>query len=242
MDTRIDEIAPDIYRLSTHFADVAPPGGFGFNQFLVMADQPLLFHCGMRGLFPSVSQALGRLLPIERLRWIGFGHLEADESGAMNQWLAAAPHAEVAHGALGCEVSLSDMADRPPRPLADGERLDLGGRVVRYLATPHVPHGWDAGVMYEETTGTLLCGDLLSQAGLGPAITTDDIVAAAIATEEAFGATALTPLAAPTLRRLAALAPGRLATMHGSSFEGDAGRALRDMADHYERRLKAALA
>jgi len=242
MTTRIDEIAPGIYRLSTHVAEVAPPAGFGFNQFVVMGDEPLLFHCGMRGLFPSVSRALARLMPIERLRWIAFGHLEADESGAMNAWLAAAPRSQVAHGALGCAVSVADLADRPPRPLVDDERIDLGGKVVRYLATPHVPHGWDAGVMVEETTGTLLCGDLFTRVGSGPAITTDDIVAPAIETEEMFESTVLSPLAAPTLRRLAALAPARLATMHGSSFEGDAGRALEELAGYYDRRLRAALA
>ncbi|HYF59329.1 MAG TPA: MBL fold metallo-hydrolase, partial [Burkholderiaceae bacterium] len=213
MTTRIDEIAPGIYRLSTHVAEVAPPAGFGFNQFVVMGDEPLLFHCGMRGLFPSVSRALARLMPIERLRWIAFGHLEADESGAMNAWLAAAPRSQVAHGALGCAVSVADLADRPPRPLVDDERIDLGGKVVRYLATPHVPHGWDAGVMVEETTGTLLCGDLFTQLGNGPALTESDIVGPAITAEDLFQYSCLSPNMGTTIRALAELSPRTLALM-----------------------------
>src|SRR5918999_4195087 len=115
METKISEIADGIYRLSTYMPDVAPPAGFTFNQFLIVADDPLLYHCGQRALFPLVSEAVARIVPLERIRWIAFSHLEADECGSMNQWLAAAPRAEVAHGALGCEVSLNDMADRPPR-------------------------------------------------------------------------------------------------------------------------------
>ena len=159
MDTKIDEIADGIYRLSTFVPEIAPPGGFTFNQFLIEADDPLLFHCGLRALFPSVSTTAGRLVALTRLRWITFGHLEADECGSMNQWLAAAPRAEVAHGAVGCMVSLNDLADRPPRALADGAVLDLEGKRVRHIDTPHVPHGWDARLLYEETTGTLLCGE-----------------------------------------------------------------------------------
>ena len=162
METRIDEIADGIYRLSTYIAEVAPPAGFTFNQFLVKADQPLLFHCGMRGIFPLVSGAVAKIVPVDSLRWITFGHVEADECGAMNKWLEAAPRAQVAHGYIACDVSLNDLADRAPRALNDGEVLDLGGKRVRYLDTPHVPHCWEAGVLYEETTGTLLCGDLLS--------------------------------------------------------------------------------
>jgi len=130
MDTRIDEIAPDLYRFSTFVPEIAPPAGFTFNQFLLMAEEPLLFHCGQRQLFPTVSAAVARVLPLERLRWLSFGHVEADECGAMNLWLAAAPRAQVAHGQLACMVSLNDLADRPPRALADGEVLDLGGRRV----------------------------------------------------------------------------------------------------------------
>src|SRR5258706_571522 len=170
-------------RLSTWVPDIAPPAGFTFNQFLVVGDEPLLFHTGPRAMFPLVSQAVARVRPDEQLRWITFGHVEADECGSMNEWLAAAPSAEVADGGLGCLVSLNDMADRPPRPLADGEVLDLGGKRVRHIDTPHVPHGWEARVLYEETTGTLLCGDLFTSLGNGPALTAGDIVEPAMEAE-----------------------------------------------------------
>ena len=241
METKLDEIATGIFRLSTFVPEVAPPAGFTFNQFLVMGEEPLLFHCGQRGLFPSVSAAVARVLPLERLRWLSFGHVEADECGAMNLWLAAAPRAQVVHGALACMVSLNDLADRPPRALADGEVLDLGGRRLRWCDTPHVPHGWEAGVLYEETAGTLLCGDLLTHLGEGPALTRADIVGPAAAAEEAFLATAITPSTAPTLRRLAGLAPKTLAVMHGSSFAGDGAAALNALADFYDDRLRGQL-
>jgi flavorubredoxin len=234
METKVDEIAAGIYRLSTWIPDVAPPAGFTFNQFLIDADQPLLFHTGPRAMFPLVSEAVARILPVERLRWITFGHVEADECGSMNQWLAAAPGAEVAHGALGCMVSLNDMADRPPRPLADGEVLDLGGKRVRHLDTPHVPHAWEARLLYEETTGTLLCGDLFTRIGDGPAVTTDDIVAPAMEAEAMFRSTCLAPDTSAVMRRLAGLAPTTLALMHGSSFSGDGGAVLNQLADAYE--------
>ena len=239
METTVSEIAAGLYRFSTFVPEVAPPAGFTFNQFLVLGEEPFLFHCGMRGLFPSVSAAVARVLPLERLRWIGFGHVEADECGAMNLWLAAAAQAQLVHGALGCMVSLNDLADRPPRPLEDSEVIDLGGKRLRYLATPHVPHGWDAGVYYEEQDGTLLCGDLFTHVGQGPAIVESDILGPAIAAEDIFHASAITPLAAPTLRRLAALGPRRLAIMHGAAYAGDAAGALEGLARDFERRLAA---
>lgn len=239
MKTRVDEIADRIFRLSTFVPDIGPTG-FTFNQFLVDADEPLLFHTGPRGMFPLVSQAIGTVMPIERLRWITFGHVEADECGAMNRFLEAAPDAQVAHGALGCMVSINDMADRPPRPLGDGEVIDLGGKRVRHIDTPHVPHAWEARVLYEETTNTLLCGDLFSAVGDGPAVTTGDVVEAAGQAEDIFGATCLTPNTAPTIRRLADLKPTTLAIMHGSSYSGDGAKALLSLADEYDRRLVAA--
>ncbi len=162
MQTTTHEIADGIYRFSTLIPDVSPDG-FTFNQFLIAGDEPLLFHTGPRGMFPLVAEALADVIPIESLRWITFGHVEADECGSMNMWLTAAPYSQVAHGALGCDVSLNDMCDRPPRALAEGEVIDLGGKRVRQISTPHVPHGWEAQVLFEETTGTLLCGDLFSQ-------------------------------------------------------------------------------
>jgi len=242
VETRIDEIASGIYRLSTFVPDIGPPAGFTFNQFLVLGDAPLLFHTGPRKMFPLVRSAIGRLMPPERLRWITFGHYEADECGAMNEWLAVAPQAEVAHGQTGCAVSLNDMADRAPRVLQDGETIDLGkGKQVRYLDTPHVPHGWEAGLLYEETTGTLLCGDLFTQLGDGPALTEGDIVGPAIAAEDAFKSTSLNPGMGTTIRRLANLAPRTLALMHGPSFAGDGAGALRALADDFDRRVGTAL-
>src|SRR3954469_23527177 len=193
METTIDEVADGIYRLSTWVPEVAPPAGFAFNQFLIAADEPLLFHTGPRAMFPLVSEAVSRIVPVEDLRWITFGHVEADELGSMNEFLAAAPRAEGAHGITGCMVSRNALADRPPRPLPDGEVIDLGGKRVRHIDTPHVPHGWEARVLYEETTGTLLCGDLFTHVGAGPALTTDDVVAPAMAAEAMFHSTCLAP-------------------------------------------------
>jgi flavorubredoxin len=240
METRVDEIADGIYRLSTWVAEIVPPAGFTFNQFLIDAEEPLLFHCGPRAMFPLVSAAAAKVVPLDRVRWICFGHVESDECGAMNQWLAAAPQATVAHGAVGCEVSLNDLADRPPRSLADGEVIDLGGKRVRHIDTPHVPHCWEARVLYEETTGTLLCGDLGTHLGNGPALSSTDIVGPSIAAEDAFHASCLTPDTARTIRRLAALSPRTLAIMHGSAFAGDCAAALTALADDYARRLDRA--
>jgi flavorubredoxin len=242
METKINEIGGGIYRLTTFVPEIAPPAGFTFNQFLVLGDEPLLFHTGPRRMFPLVHAALSRLIAPERLRWITFGHYESDECGAMNEWLATAPRAEVAHGQTGCLVSLNDMADRTPRVLADGETIDLGGdRRVRYLDTPHIPHGWEAGVLYEEATGTLLCGDLFTHLGDGPALTETDVVGPAIVAEDMFRYSSLHPGMGTTIRRLAALSPRTLALMHGSSFAGDGAAALHALADDYDRRVRAAL-
>jgi flavorubredoxin len=230
---RVDEIADRIYRCSTWFPDVGPQG-MTFNQFVIDADEPLLFHTGHRQMFPLVSEAVGRVIPVNRLRWIAFGHVEADECGAINEWLAVASEAEVAHGAIGCMVSLNDLADRAPRPLADGEVLDLGDKRVRHLDTPHVPHGWDARVLFEETTGTLLCGDLFTHLGDVAPLTSDDIVEPAAKAEAAFHSTALTHETGSTIRTLAELSPTTLALMHGSSFNGDCAAALTDLAAHYD--------
>jgi flavorubredoxin len=236
--TSLDEIADGIHRISTWIPDISPDG-FTFNQFLVVADEPLLFHTGPRGMFPLVAEAVEKVVPVESLRWITFGHVEADECGSMNMWLTAAPQSQVAHGALGCAISLNDLCDRPPRPLADGDVIDLGGKRVRQIPTPHVPHGWEAQVLFEEATGTLLCGDLFSQVGGGPALTSGDVVGAALAAEEMFHATCLAPHTASTLRSLGDLAPTTLAIMHGSSFEGDGRQALYDLAAGYEQMATA---
>jgi flavorubredoxin len=185
-----------------------------------------------------VSETIARIIPLRRIRWITFGHLESDECGAMNEFLAVAPYAQVAHGALGCMVSLDDLCYRPPRKLADGEIIDLGGKRIRHIDTPHVPHNWEARVLFEETTQTLLCGDLFTHTGDGPALTDSDIVGPALAAEELFHATALTVVTAATIRRLATLQPQALALMHGSSTRTRCGEALVELADAYERMIK----
>lgn len=243
MEAKIDEVAAGIYRLSVHVPDIAPPAGFTFNHFLLRGDEPLLFHTGLRRMFPILRDAVARLIPPESLRWIAFGHYEADECDAMNEWLAVAPQAQVAHGRTGAMVSLNDMADRPPRILEDGARIELGrGLSVRYLDTPHIPHGWDAGVLHEEASGTLLCGDLFTQLGNGAALTGGDIVGPAIAAEDLFGFSSLNPGMGATIRGLTRLAPRRLALMHGPTFEGDAAGALAALADDYDRRIAEAVA
>jgi flavorubredoxin len=235
MQTQVSEIASGVYRFSTWTAEVAPPAGFTFNQFLIDGDEPMLFHCGLRQLFPLVSEALARVMPLERLRWISFGHVEADECGAMNLWLGAAPNAQVAFGALGCDVSVGDLADRPPRPLAEDEVVNLGGRRLRWIPTPHVPHGWEAGIFFDETSKTLFCGDLLTHVGDGPPLTDADILGPALEAESLFHAMTMAPGTAQILRRLAALEPKTLALMHGSSFRGDAAAALEGLASFCEK-------
>ena len=218
METKVDEIADGIYRLSTNVPEIAP-GGFTFNQFVVNADEPLLFHCGPRQMFPLVSEAAAKVIPLESLRWITFGHVESDECGSMNEWLAAAP-------------------DEPECGAAvDGEVIDLGGKRVRHFDTPHVPHNWEARVLHEETTNTLLCGDIGEHPGDGPAITEGDVVGPAMEGEEMFLASSLTPALAPTIRKLADLQPATLAIMHGSSFSGDCAATLHALADYYAGRL-----
>jgi flavorubredoxin len=241
METRISEIADGIYRLSTFVPDIAPPAGFTFNQFLILGDEPLMFHTGLRKMFSLNRDAVSRIIPPEHLRWIAFGHFESDECGAMNEWLAVAPNAQPAHGQTGCMVSLNDMADRTPRVLQDGEVIDLGGgKRVRYIDTPHTPHGWDAGVMYEESTRTLLCGDLFTQLGDGPALTEGDVVGPAIVAEDLFRYSSLNPGMGTAIRALTRVSPRTLALMHGSSFSGDGAAALHALADDYDRRIKAA--
>ncbi len=208
-----------------------------FNQFLIDAHEPLLFHTGQKWLFPALSEALARVMDPAKLRWVTFSHYEADESGAMNEWLAVAPDAVIAHSTIGVRTSIGDQADRPPRALADGEILDLGGKRVRYLATPHVPHGWDAGLIYEETTKTLFTSDLFTRRGDDGVFSDADLIGPAMASEDHSHATSITPQTAPTLRRLAALPLETLAIMHAPAYNGNGGQALEDLAAAYESRL-----
>ena len=231
MQTKIDEIAPDVFRLST-LVEEAAPGGFTFNQFLVRDEQPFLFHTGMRALYPLVSSAVAELIDLDDLRWISFGHVEADESGAVNLFLADAPNAQVVHGELACAVSLNDLCDRMPVIAPDGVH-DVGGHRLRFIPTPHVPHNWEAGLWFDETTSTLLAGDILTQVGQCPALTESDCVAPALEAEAIFQATGLTTNLGPTLEQLAQLNPTTLAIMHGSSYSGDGAAQLRVLAGEY---------
>jgi flavorubredoxin len=233
MSTSVNEISQGIYRLSTLVPEIGPDG-FTFNQFLIDDDEPLLFHTGHRSMFPSVCEAIESVLPVSSLRWITFGHVESDECGAMNEFLAVAPTAQVAHGAVGCLVSLNEMADRMPRALVDGEILETGAHRLRHIDTPHVPHGWDARVLFDETTKTLFCGDLFTHLGNGPALTEQDVVVPSMEAESLFRSTSLAPDSAAIMRRLGDLEPSTLALMHGSSFHGSGRSALNDLATAYE--------
>jgi len=236
METRLTEVADGVHQLTTHISEM----DFSFNQYLVNGEEPLLFHTGGRGLFPLVSEAVGRVTPMDSLRWLTFGHVEADECGSMNEWLAVAPQATVTQGVIGCMVSLNDLADRPPRPLADGEVLDIGGHRIRWIDMPHVPHAWENGIIYDETTRTLFCGDLFTQMGAYAAAASDDIVGPAITAEDVYHAWSLAPTSSATVRRLAELDIATLALMHGPAYTGDCRAALLDLADNFDKRIAEA--
>jgi flavorubredoxin len=235
MTTSVDEIAEGIYRICTPvtFPD---GGGFTFNQYLVRDDEPLLFHTGPRRMFPLVREAVGRVLPVERLRYVGLSHFEADECGSLNEWLAAAPGAVPLCSRIAALVSVNDVADRPARALADGETLRLGTHAVRWFDTPHLPHAWECGFLLEERTRTLLCGDLFTQGGADhPPLTESDILGPSEAFRKPMDYFSHTKGARAMLERLAAEEPRTLACMHGSAWRGDGGRLLRALADALER-------
>jgi flavorubredoxin len=233
------EVAPGIHRISSYLPD-GPPGGITFNQFLIVDDDPMLFHTGTRRLSPSVLEAVGGIIDPAHIRWIGSCHASRpDEYGALAEWEAVAPKAHTAHGRSGCFLCLSDMSDRPPRLLGDGEVFELGHHRMRWIDTPHVPGPWEAGVLFDETTSVLFCGDLFARTGPAEATTTDDIVAAAMAHDQLMHGHAYTPDTGPTLRRLADLDPQVLALMHGPTFRGDGGSQLRELADYFDSCLAA---
>jgi flavorubredoxin len=227
--TRIDEIVPKIFRISTPVPPEAMPGGFTFNQFLLVDDEPLLFHTGPRKMFPLTLQAVASVIDPARLRWISFSHFEADECGALNEWLAAAPDALPLCSALAAMVSVDDFADRPAKPLADGETHSLGNLHVQWLDTPHLPHGMEAGYLFETTTRTLLCGDLLAQPGAEPPVITDSDALVWEPSEAMREQFPYAPIqgAAALLDKLAATEPQVLACMHGASYRGDGSALLR---------------
>ena len=229
--TNVHEIADDIFRINTPLS-IEGAGGFSFNQYLIVDDAPLLFHTGPRRMFPLVREAVASVLPVERLRYIGFSHVEADECGSLNEWLAAAPQSQPLCGTIAAMVSIGDLADRSPRPLADGERLDLGRHAMRWLDAPHLPHGWECGFLAEERTSTLLCGDLFTQGGTDlPAVTESDILGPSEAFRHAMDYFSHAPDSRAMLERLASTNPGTLACMHGSAWRGDGAKLLRALAD-----------
>jgi flavorubredoxin len=229
--TNVHEIAAGIYRINTPI-DLPDGQGFSFNQYLLVDDEPLLFHTGPRALFPVVSEAMACVMPVERLRYVGLSHVEADECGSLNHWLARAPAAVPLCGQIAAMVSISDLADRPPRALADGEQLALGRHTLQWFDTPHVPHGWDCGLLMDASTGTFFCGDLFTQPGHGErALTEADILGPSEAFRQPMDYFAHAPQTAATLARLAQQKPRTLACMHGSAWRGDGGALLRHLAE-----------
>jgi flavorubredoxin len=228
--TRVDAIAQGIYRISTPIAPNAMlPEGFTFNQFLIVDDEPVLFHTGPRKTFPLVKEAVASVMPVEKLRWVSFSHFESDECGSLNEWLAAAPHAQPLCGQIGAVLSIDDVALRPAKVLADDEVLAIGDKRLRWFDTPHLPHGWDAGCIAELGTRTLFCGDLFTQGGSNPdPVTEQDILGPAMRAGSEFYSNPAG--AGPLLERLASCEPALLACMHGSSYRGDGATLLRQLA------------
>ena len=234
-DTQIDEIAPDIYRINTAINVPDVPGGFSFNQYLIKDDAPLVFHTGLRGLFPAVQAAIETVIPMRRLRYIAFSHFEADECGALNEFLAAAPESVPVCSAVGAMTSVNDQASRPAHVMTDGVKLELGKHTMRWLDAPHLPHGWDCGYMADETTRTLFCGDVFTQPGsVTPALTEHDILEPSEMMRKGLDYFAHGRDTRTLLEKLAATKPLTLACMHGSAWKGDGASLLRELGKRLE--------
>lgn len=233
-ETQITEIAPELFRISTSFSGDVMPGGFSFNQYLLIDDEPLLFHTGLRALFEVVRDAIETVIPVSRLRYISFCHYESDECGSLNQFLDVAPDAEPLCGMVGAMTSVGDIADRPPRVLQDKEVLSLGKHRVEWIDAPHVPHGWDNGFLFEHTTRTLFCGDLFTQPGDQHEPLSDDVLEASEQMRGAMDYFAHGGNTRSVLENLASREPRVLACMHGSAFRGDGSALLRALADRLE--------
>lgn len=230
--TRIDEVARDLYRISTPLDIGSIPGGFSFNQYLLVDEEPLLYHTGPRAHFAAVRAAIERVMPLPRLRWIAFGHVESDECGAFSELATAAPHARPLCGRLQAMLGITELTDREPLVLGDGETRALGRHRVRWIDAPHVPHGWDNGLLFEETERHLFAGDLFSQPGAhGPPVTETEVVGPSEALRQHGDYYAHAPHTRTLLQGVAALEPSLLACMHGSAFRGDGGAALRALSD-----------
>ena len=230
--TNVHEVAEGIFRINTPVSSSIIPGGFSFNQFLLVGEEPLLFHTGPRKMFPLVSEAVGSVLPPESLRHIAFSHFEADECGSLNEWLAVSKHAQPVCGRVAALVSVDDVADRPARAMSDGEVLDLGGHRLRWFDAPHLPHGWETGYFLEEDSRTLLCGDLFTQPGHGESPTTEaDILEPSEAFRGKMDYFSHSTNAPALLERLANTEPKTLACMHGSVWKGDGATLLRALSN-----------
>ena len=230
--TNIQEIAEGIYRINTPIPPSVAPGGFSFNQYLIVDDEPLIFHTGPRKMFPLVSEAVASVMPVERLRYVAFSHVESDECGSLNEWLAAAPQAVPLCGQIAAMVSIEDLADRPPRAIADGEVIQLGKHSVRWFDAPHMPHAWECGFLFEEQTRTFFCGDLFTQPGTGEqALTESDILGPSEAFRKEMDYFSHTTNAMGMIERLAVTNPNTLACMHGSAWHGDGAKLLRALGD-----------
>ena len=229
--TNVEEIADGIYRINTPLSEQVVPGGFSFNQYLILDEEPLLFHTGPRKLFPLVREAVAAVIPVGRLRYVGLSHVEADECGSINEWLAAAPRAEPLCGQVAAMVSMGDLADRPPRAVADGETISLGTHRVRWFDTPHLPHAWECGFLLEESTRTLLCGDLFTQPGSGrQPLTETDILGPSEDFRQQMDYFSHSKNSPALIERLAATHPRTLGCMHGSAWRGDGAALLRALA------------
>jgi len=230
--TRIDEIGDGIYQIHTPIREM--PGGFGFsfNQYLIVDDEPLVFHTGPRRMFPLVREAITHVLPVKKLRWIALSHVEADESGAMNDFLGAAPHARPVCSMVAALVSMNDLADRDPRPLADGEPMTIGKKTLRWLDAPHFPHAWECGYLFDETSRSLFCGDLFTQPGADhPALTEADILGPSEQFRHVMDYYSHTTHAPALVAKLAATEPRTLACMHGAAWHGNGAMLLRALGD-----------
>jgi len=233
--TRIDEIASGIYRISTPVPPEAIPGGFTFNQYLIVDDAPLLYHTGPRKMFPLVQEAINSVIPVSTLRYIGFSHYEADECGSLNDFLEIAPAAEPLCSGIAKMVSIDDIALRPARALSDGEELSLGSHLIQWIDTPHLPHGWECGHLFESTTKTLFCGDLFTQGGHEhEPLTTQDILNPSEMMRGALDYFSQTRRVHELVEKLAGTAPTVLACMHGAAWTGDGAALLRQLADRLD--------
>jgi flavorubredoxin len=230
--TNIHEVADGIYRINTPLPPSLVPGGFSFNQYLILDDEPLLFHTGPRKMFPLIREAVASVMPVADLRHVAFSHVESDECGSLNEWLSVAPNAAPLCGQIAAMVSIEDLADRPPRALADGETISLGRHSVQWFDAPHLPHAWECGFMLEASTRTLLCGDLFTQPGTGEQpLTESDILTPSEAFRKQMDYFSHTKNAREMLERLASTKPTTLACMHGSAWAGDGAQLLRALAD-----------